>query len=134
MTESRLVHFSKARQELALATTIDEVKDIRDKAEALRCYAKQAGESLEMQNQCSEIKIRAERKAGEILKEREPHPPGPEKDKSHNATYPETLKELGIERDQSSRWQSIAAIPEEKFEQRIEEIKHGKEELTSAGC
>lgn len=59
------MHFNKARQELALATKIDEVKVIRDKFEALRAYAKQADESLEMQNNCAEIKIRAERRGGE---------------------------------------------------------------------
>jgi len=31
-----LVHFENARRELALASTIDEVRDIRDRAEALR--------------------------------------------------------------------------------------------------
>lgn len=61
---NQLMHFNKARQELELAKEIDEVKDIRDKAEALRVYIKQAGHSLDMQNQCAEIKIRAERKAG----------------------------------------------------------------------
>ena len=61
------MHFNKARQEIALAKGIDEVKDIRDKAEVLRAYARQAGYSLEMQNQCAEIKIRAERKAGEVI-------------------------------------------------------------------
>ena len=30
-----------------------------------------------MQNYCAEIKIRAERRAGEMLKERERHSPGP---------------------------------------------------------
>ena len=60
MEAGGLVHFARARRELALATRIDEVKIIRDKAEALRQYLKQAGESLDMQNQCAEIKIRAE--------------------------------------------------------------------------
>jgi len=64
-----LTHFNKAKNELVLATSIDEVKDIRNKAEALRAYAKQAGESLDMQNQCAEIKIRAERRAGELIPE-----------------------------------------------------------------
>jgi len=35
----------------------------------LRAYLKQSNESLEMQNQCAEIKIRAERRGGELLKE-----------------------------------------------------------------
>jgi hypothetical protein len=46
---NQLAHFRKAKRELALVTRIDEIKEIRDKAEALRAYAKQAGESLEMQ-------------------------------------------------------------------------------------
>ena len=66
---NQLAHLMKAKRELALVTRIDEVKEIRDKAEALRVYAKQAGESLEMQNNCAEIKIRAERRAGELLQE-----------------------------------------------------------------
>jgi len=47
---NQLAHFRKAKRELALVTRIDEIKEIRDKAEALRAYSKQAGESLEMQN------------------------------------------------------------------------------------
>lgn len=135
-----LVHFDKAKQELALANTIDEVKDIRDKAEALRAYAKQAGESLEMQNMIAEIKIRAERKAGELLKEQEKNDGGEWTHKKHlsNDTtsaileQPKTLKEIGISRDQSSTWQKIADIPEETFEKHITETKEAKEELTTA--
>jgi len=69
-SSTALVWFDQARQALAHAKTLDEVKDIRDKAEALRLYTKQAGEGLEMQNWCAEIKLRAERRAGELLKER----------------------------------------------------------------
>ena len=35
--------------------------------EALRGHLKQSGESLNMQNKCAEIKIRAERRGGELL-------------------------------------------------------------------
>ncbi len=51
----QLAHFRKAKRELALVTRIDEVKEIRDKAEALRVHAKQAGESRVMSNNCAEI-------------------------------------------------------------------------------
>jgi len=130
----QLVHFNRAKQELALATKIDEVKEIRDRAEALRVYAKQAGETLEMQNQCAEIKIRAERRAGELLREQEKHPPGPEKkDQSHDVTDPPKLSDIGISKMQSSRWQAIASIPEEKFEEHITTVKDSGEELTSVG-
>src|SRR6516162_6629474 len=54
-----LVKFQEAKRALELARTVDEVKDVRDKAEALRLYMQQAGESLEMQNAVAEIKLRA---------------------------------------------------------------------------
>ena len=126
-----LTHFNKAKQELALATKIDEVKEIRDKAEALRFYAKQQGESLEMQNNCAEIKIRAERRAGEILKETELNKGGrPSKNRSSDST---SLSDIGINKDQSSTWQRIADIPKEEFESHVTEKKEAKQELTTAG-
>ena len=85
-----------------------------------------------MQNRCAEIKIRAERKAGELLQELERHPPGPLPiDKSHDGTQPPRLEDLGITKNQSSRWQAIAGIPEKNFEERVEEIKGNGNELTS---
>lgn len=130
MTQNSLVHFDTAKRELVLATTIDEVKNIRDKAEALRAYAKQAGESLEMQNMIAEIKIRAERKAGELLKEI-PKETGKRVDLTSSVDSTK-LQSVGISRNQSSDWQKIADIPEDKFEKHIAEMKDSKEELTTA--
>ena len=129
-----LVHFEKARRELALASTIDEVKDIRDRAEALRVYCKQVGESLEMQNLCAEIKIRAERRAGEILSEMEKHKGGRPKNHSHDDSGFPRLRDLGIDGNKSSRWQKISEIPEESFEDYIRATKSKEKELTSAGA
>ena len=60
-----LVKWNNAKQAIIEAKTIDEVLNIRDKAEAMRAYAKQIGESLEVQNDICEIKLRAQRRAGE---------------------------------------------------------------------
>jgi hypothetical protein len=60
---SVLSSFEAAKRALAEARSIDEVKQ----AEALRLYVKQQGDSLEMQKAVAEIKLRAERKAGELL-------------------------------------------------------------------
>ncbi len=132
MAEITLVHFSAARAELARATKIDEVKEIRDKAEALRVYCRQAGESLEMQNQCAEIKLRAERRAGEILaelpKKRGSRPP----DAGLQPATP-SLDKLGIDKTESSRWQKLAAIPEEVFDRHVQNVKSDRAELTTAG-
>jgi len=132
--QTGLEHFDKARQALALANTIDEIKEIRDQAEMLRAYAKQSGESLEMQNMCAEIRLRAERRAGELLKEREWHPPGPDKeDRSHDATEPPKLEDIGINKSQSSRWQQMADVPEIDFEKYIAHVVVEEKELTTSG-
>ena len=137
--ETALVHFEKAKRELAQATSIDEVKSIRDKAQALRTYAKQQSDSHEMQNQCAEIKLRAERRAGELLAEsppkhtgRKPEKTSPGKNKSLEVTNL-SLDDIGITKNQSSAWQKISKIPEEIFENHIEETKADGGELTTAG-
>jgi N6-adenosine-specific RNA methylase IME4 len=137
MSETALVHFTQARQALQKAKTIDEVKDIRDKAERLRLYLKQSKESLEMQNDAAEIGLRAERRAGEMLKEGAQNGDrqmrgGDRKSNNHDERLisPPTLKEIGITQNQSTRWQSIASIPEEEFENAIGQAKIAGQELT----
>lgn len=128
-----LTHFEKARRELELATTIDEIKSIRDQASAIQAYLKQSGESLEIQNMAAEIKIKSEKRIGEILQNMENHPPGRKSDLSDmmSPNLPPRLVDLGISNKQSSRWQLIATIPEDDFDQHIEEIKEKGDELTS---
>lgn len=131
-----LIHFNAARYELAKASTVDEVKAIRDKAEALRAYAKQAGESLEMQNQCAAIKLRAERKAGEMLKEIERGDAGrPARNSSHDGTnFEKVISDIGVKKSQAYRWQSLADLPQDDFEEYIEEVVQSEKELTTAGA
>ncbi len=109
---------------------VDEVKKVRDQAEALRLYVKQQRGSLVMQNQCAEIKLRAERRAGELLAEKVT--PGGDK-RSGSRSHDATLKEVGINKSQSSRWQQIAAMPAPKFEQHLSQTQAKGEELTTAG-
>ena len=129
MPDQTLVYYDAARKALEKAATFGEVKKIRDKAEALRQYARQSGESLEMQNRCAEIKLRAERRAGELL---EPINKGRPKKMYHDDTFSlPQLSQMGISRLQSSRWKTIAKLPEPLFEQHIAETKEKHEELTS---
>ncbi len=128
-----LIHFERARVELEKASTVDEAKGIRDKAEAARNYAKQVGLSLELQNRCCELKLRAERKLGELLAKTPRQKPGDYK-RSHRATVYPTLEELGVTKSQSSRWQSLAKLPKRKFEGHIHSILDGGRELTSASA
>ena len=78
---------------------------------------------LEMQNQCAEIKIRAERRAGEIIPEQTKDKGGGDTS-TGNRVLPvqkPKLSDLGISKSQSYRWQEIASIPEETFETYISE-------------
>lgn len=63
-----LAKLDKATHLLAEAKTLDEIKNIMDVAEAARTYARAAKLGLEAYNHAAEVKVRAERKAGEFLK------------------------------------------------------------------
>jgi N6-adenosine-specific RNA methylase IME4 len=126
---SPLAKLDAIKSLLAKTGSVEDVKDIRDKAEALRVYAKQAGYGLEIQNRVAELKLRAERKAGELLVEIV-RPGNPQL--SHDVTI-DRLPELGIDRMQSSRWQLEASVPEPEFIQYISETCEAGKELTSVG-
>jgi hypothetical protein len=71
MNEKVVFLFNEARNAVASIFSVAEVKEIRDKVEALRLYTKQVGESLQIQDQIAEIKIRTKGRADELLREME---------------------------------------------------------------
>jgi hypothetical protein len=80
---------------------------------AMEVYLRQA-KNTEAERRACEIRLRAERKAGELLRNIEKAKPGP-KPEFNNTTVsnsPLTLRELGISPKQSSDWQRLAAVPE----------------------
>lgn len=132
----QLVRYEQARRALAECQRVDEVKDLRDKASAMAAYARQAQDTT-MVLMAQEIKVRAERRAGEMLRQLsdagDRHTGrNDSRVESHDATPRPTLDDIGITKDQSSRWQSIAAIPSEIFESVISDAKATEENLTSA--
>lgn len=60
-----LVLYNEARTAIERAANIDEAKDIADKAEALRAYAR-LSKDPDMERWVSEIRVRAKRKLGEL--------------------------------------------------------------------
>jgi hypothetical protein len=98
------------------AYEVDEVKDIRDKALAWEIYSQQA-KNVENERRACEIRLRAERKAGQLLKqmtERGERARGGEAGRRESVLT--TLADLGVSRDQSSNWQKLADVPEDQFE------------------
>ncbi|MFT0532247.1 hypothetical protein ACMHYJ_05340 [Castellaniella hirudinis] len=129
-----LIKYEAARHALAEAKAVDEVKDLRDKADAMRIYAMQAkNKSLEVD--AAEIRIRAERRLGEMiaaqkeaigmnqgtrgqLQGRSESGESLAVDTNDRQKIP-TLSDAGISKDLSSRSQKLAAVPEDEFEAEV---------------
>ena len=113
--------------QLMAASSVADVKNVRDKAEAVRRYAQSAKLGLEVQNEAAELRIRAERKAGKLLASMRLRG-GNRNSKSQRAT----LNKIGITKHQSSRWQQLASIPEQEFHAWVDDCRKSRKELTSA--
>lgn len=116
-----LVHYNAACMALAAAKSTDEVKDWRDKAEAMRAYAHQS-KNRQLEIDAAEIRIRAERLLGELLIEQKATIGlntgaagiGTSAVPKENRTP--TLSDIGVDKKLSSHAQKVAAIPVAEFE------------------
>lgn len=132
-----MVRYEAARKALAAACRVDEVKDVRDKALAMQAYAKQAQDTELMEN-ATDIRLRAERRAGELLREmvKNPGEAGPGRGnknpllKKKGVLSVPKLSDLGITYKQSSHWQKVAAMPEAKFEAHLAMTKEKMNKTT----
>jgi N6-adenosine-specific RNA methylase IME4 len=118
-----LVKYEAARRALAEANSVDEVAAIRDRAVAMQTYARMAKDS-ELIDKATDIRLRAERRAGEMLVEmRETGQRAKGGESGRRELQPATLGDLGVTKTESSRWQKIAAMPEREFENRVTDAK-----------
>lgn len=116
-----LVKYDAACSALAAAKSVDEVKGLRDKAEAMRAYARQA-KNRALEIDAAEIRMRAERRLGELIAAQKAtfglntgaRGIGTSAVPKENRTP--TLADAGIDKKLSSRAQKMAAVPAEKFE------------------
>lgn len=125
-----LTVLNRVSQALAEAKDLKEVKALRDKAEAARQYARSSAMSQQIQNHAAELKLLAERRAGELLDDLVPHG-GKRTASSQYGNL--TLAELGINANQSSRWRREAAVPESIFKQYVSAANELGRDITSQG-
>lgn len=128
-----LARINEAMTALSAAKTLDDVVQIRDQAEALRVYVKAASNSLDAANAAAEIKLRAERKAGEMLAAMQLPGRGGGDVKSSGTLLLDSLGDLGIDKTQSSRWQREASVDEDMFLEYIFSCQAEGRELTQSG-
>lgn len=129
-SSSGLISLSKAKELLATAD-IDTAIDLRDKAAAVASYLAAQQDGYEAQCNAAEIKLRAERKLGELLAVMDKDKGGrPPKNSSHDVRG---LDELGISYMQSSSWQEEAKVDEDKFCEWVGDVRTKGEELTQSG-
>lgn len=129
-----LALYETACHAIAQAKTTDEVKDWRDKSEAMRAYAHQA-KNRELEIDAAEIRIRAERRLGELIREQKEtvglnqggRPPEKTTADEEGVLQQPTLAEAGIDYKLSSHAQRVAAIPEPEFESIVSEWREALE-------
>ena len=112
--ETGLAKYDAMVYAIAECHQVDEAKDIRDKARAMEVYASQAM-NIDAERQAADIRIRAEVKTGELLSSDNRIKRGGDQ-KSESKSSGTTLIDMGINKDQSSKWQKMAAIPQEERE------------------
>lgn len=119
---SALIKYDSMCRAIDAAYKVDEVKEIRDQAAALESYAKQA-KNVEAERRACEIRLRAERKAGQLSAKLEKSSGGrPKKTRgtTHRvSTKTEQLRDAGISTDQAKQWEKLAKIADKDFEKQL---------------
>lgn len=116
-----LVKYEAACRALADAKAVDEAKDVHDKAEAMRIYARQA-KNTQLEADAWEIRKRAEDRMGALSAAldrsgggRNPEATLPTDGKSKS----KVLREAGISTSAANRYEHFNALSAEEKEQRI---------------
>jgi N6-adenosine-specific RNA methylase IME4 len=122
-----LIKYNAACRALAEAKAVDEVKDIRDQAMAMRLYAKQA-KNRNLESDAFEIRLRAEKRVGEMMESQKETVglatagrPTKEIGFSENPISKPTLAEAGIDKNLANRARKLHSLPKEEFERVVSE-------------
>ena len=129
ISQGPLARYNAVKQDLATLVRIDEVKHIRDIGIAARAYAQQAKDT-QMIADATELQKRAERRAGELLREmaeRGERTKGGGSLSSRKGT--QQLVDLGVDKKQSHQWQKLAELSELEFEDRVKQYRAKAEKI-----
>jgi hypothetical protein len=88
---------------------------------------------MEAQNRAAEVKIRCERRLGQLLEPMDKNTGARGKGVPFHDERTPRLQDLGISYNQSHRWQTIATLEDIAFEAYIAEKRAEEDALTSTG-
>jgi len=117
-SSNSLARLDAASRALAEASSVYEAKDVRDTAEAVRRVA-QVAKNRDLELQAAEIRVRAERRLGELLIEYGIGRGAHFRKVTLGNSLPPSLDEIGIDKRLSRRAQSLARLDPAEFEARL---------------
>ncbi|MCA9167220.1 MAG: hypothetical protein KDB23_06110 [Planctomycetales bacterium] len=126
----QLAKLDLARRELAEADSIQQIQSIRHQAESVRTHAVRASLGVSLQNLAAELKLQAERLGGQMLAEMKLR--GGDRYSAPRPLNSLRLRDLGIDKNQSSRWQLEATVPEVTFRDFVRSAQANGREISSA--
>lgn len=142
-TPTAVIAFLEATtRHLQVVEDLREAIHIVKQADALRYLAQKADASAEVQNQAAEVALRSRRKAGELLAQ-VPRERGGDRrssefqthhDDAFETSYQDVLDEAHLPKPTAERYQQLAKIPEDRFEQYVSETQADGRELTTSGA
>jgi hypothetical protein len=121
-----------ARQRLAKANDVDQIKRIWCQAEAIRLEARLLATDPKLLRLAVELRLHAERKLGKVLTAMQLQG-GDRKSPEFDELAGSKLQVLGVSKTQSSRWQRAASVPENRFRQYLRDAATQARLPTSAG-
>jgi hypothetical protein len=130
--DRQLVTLSEIHKQLTSMTDISDVKEARDRAEAIRTYCQRARKGLAAQNEAAYVKILAERRAGELLSQVE------RKQGSRNGEGLRAIAaQSGIPETTAKRWQTLSKLPASRLTAIVNDVADSlttdnPEELTTS--
>src|SRR3989338_1050777 len=127
--EMQIMVLDKIQNVLAEAGSVVDIQPLIVQAGTIAHFARAARLGLDFQNYATEIKLRAERKAGELLAKMQLHGG----DRKSRLYQEKTLEDMGFTKNQSSRWQKLYRIPEGIFNTYIHRVISDRDELTTEG-
>jgi hypothetical protein len=121
-----LAKYDAACRAVAECKSVVEAKDMHDKAAAMEFYAR-AAKNKELEADAKAIRMRAVRKLGQLMKAQKEGvglaKGGGGKHGRKRVSEKPTLESQGIDKNMAQKGRELGAMPEEKFQQALEDVR-----------